>query len=225
RVNDPPWTIGQVRYNYDLQLGGKPLPGNITPGAWYHFGEFDDQHFTSEGLSLADPAGSGIAGKLRRNYGIFGVLEQTLYRPPSSNEKGVSASVPGITAFARAAYSPPDRNLIDFYADAGIGFAGLVPGRPLDRFGAAVAYMHISGAAQQLDRDTQFFSGLPTPVRSAEALVEVIYEAHVKPGWLLQPFFQYVFRPSGGVPNPLDPTGLARIGDAAIFGLTTTLKY
>jgi hypothetical protein len=44
-------------------------------------------------------------------------------------------------------------------------------------------------------------------------------------GWLLQPFFQYVFRPSGGVPNPNDPTGLARIKDAAIFGLTTTLKY
>jgi porin len=34
-----------------------------------------------------------------------------------------------------------------------------------------------------------------------------------------------VWRPSGGVPNPLDPTGLSRIGDAAIFGVTTTLKY
>jgi hypothetical protein len=38
-------------------------------------------------------------------------------------------------------------------------------------------------------------------------------------------FFQYVFRPSGGVVNPNDPVGLARIKDAAIFGLTTTLKY
>jgi porin len=55
--------------------------------------------------------------------------------------------------------------------------------------------------------------------------VEFIYEAHLKPGWLLQPFFQYVFRPSGGVSNPTDPTGISRIGDAAIFGLTTTLKY
>jgi porin len=32
-------------------------------------------------------------------------------------------------------------------------------------------------------------------------------------------------RPSGGVPNPLDPTGVARISDAAVVGLTTTIKY
>jgi porin len=225
RVNDAPWLIGQVRYDYSLMWGGRGLPGNITPGAWYHTGNFDDQRFTAAGLSLADPAGDGIARKLHGNFGLFGVLEQTLYRPASVTEKGVSASVPGITAFARAAYSPPDRNLIDFYADGGIGFVGLVPGRPLDRFGAGIAYLHISKAARQLDRDTQVFIGLPTPVRSAETLIEVIYEAHIKPGWLLQPFFQYVFRPSGGVPDPTDPSGLTRIGDAAIFGLTTTIKY
>jgi porin len=225
RVNDAPWLIGQVRYDYALDWGGRRLPGNITPGAWHHAGNFDDQRFTATGVSLADPAGDGIARKLHGNYGLFGVLEQTLYRPASVTEKGVSATVPGVTMFARAAYSPPDRNLIDFYADGGIGFVGFVPGRPLDRFGAGIAYMHISSAAQRRDLDTQVFTGLPTPVRSAETLIEVIYEAHIKPGWLLQPFFQYVFRPSGGVPDPTDPSGLTRIGDAAIFGLTTTIKY
>jgi porin len=152
-------------------------------------------------------------------------VEQTLYRPPSVTEKGVSASLPGVTAFGRIAYSPPDRNLIDLYLDGGIGFVGFVPGRPLDRFGMAVAYMRISGADRNLDRDTQFFSGLPSPVRSNETLLELIYEAHMKPGWLLAPYFQYVFRPSGGVPNPTDPSGLSRIGDAAVFGLTSTLRY
>ena len=188
-------------------------------------GDFDDQRFTATGLSLADPAGDGIARKLHGNYGLFGVVEQTLYRPASVTEKGVSASVPGVTVFGRVAYSPPDRNLIDFYADGGIGFVGFVPGRPLDRFGAAVAYMHISSAARALDVDTQNFTGLPTPVRSAETLIELIYEAHIKPGWLLAPYFQYVFRPAGGIPDPTDPSGLSRIGDAAIFGLTTTIKY
>ena len=176
-------------------------------------------------LSIADPGGTGIAAKLRGNFGIFAVVEQTLYRPASVTEKGVSASLPGVTAFARIAYSPPDRNLIDLYVDGGIGVSGLVPGRPLDRFGMAVAYMRISNAARNLDRDTQFFTGLPSPVRSNETLVEMIYEAHLKPGWLLAPYFQYVFRPSGGIPNPNDPSGLSRIGDAAVFGVTTTLRY
>ena len=225
RVNDAPWLVGQARYDYALTSGGHALPGNITPGAWYHTGDFDDQRFTATGLSLADPAGDGIARKLHGNYGLFGVVEQTLYRPASVTEKGVSASVPGVTVFGRVAYSPPDRNLIDFYADGGIGFVGFVPGRPLDRFGAAVAYMHISSAARALDVDTQNFTGLPTPVRTAETLIELIYEAHIKPGWLLAPYFQYVFRPAGGIPDPTDPSGLSRIGDAAIFGLTTTIKY
>ena len=159
-----------------------------------------------------DPSGSGVAGKLRGNYGIFGTVEQMLYRAPSDTEKRVSAREKGITIFARAAYSPPDRNLIDFYADGGVGFNGMIAARPLDRWGVGFAYLHISGAAQQLDDDTQFFTGIPSPIRSAEMLLEVIYEAHVKPGWLLQPYFQYVFRPAGGVPNPSDPTGLSRIG-------------
>jgi porin len=227
RVSDPAWLIGQVRFDYTLPLGNG-LPGNITPGGWYHLGHFDDQRFTSAGLSIADPAGSGIARRMRRNHGIYAVVEQAFYRPPQSgNEKenGAAERKTGITAFARAAYSPPDRNLIDFYADAGIQFDGMIASRPLDRFGIAAAYMHVSRDARLLDLDAQLFSGLPTPVRTFEGLIEVIYEAHLKPGWLLQPYFQYVLRPSGGVSNPSDPSGLSRIGDAAIFGLTTTVKY
>ena len=224
RLRDPPWIIGQVRYDYSLPIA-QGLPGNFTPGAWYHFGEFNDQRFTADGLSIADPSGSGVAGKLARNFGIFAVIEQTLYRPPSVTEKGVSASLPGITAFARIAYSPPDRNLIDLYADGGIGFAGLIPGRPLDRFGVGVAYMRISHDARQLDLDAQYFSGQATPVRTFEGLIELIYELHIKPGWRLEPYFQYVLRPSGGVSNPSDPSGLTRIRDAVVVGLTSEIKY
>jgi len=233
RVQDSPWLIGQVQFDYSL--GG--LPGNVTPGAWYHTGEFDDQRFSLEGLSRADPAGSGIPRKLRGNYGIFGVLEQTLYSAPGSKDKAVqdaggkdaggkdAVNGKAVTAFLRAAYSPPDRNLIDFYVDSGIQFVGFVPGRPLDRFGTAVAYMGISSAARGLDRDTQIFTGKPTPLRSFEGLLEIIYEAHVRPGWLMAPYFQYIYRPSGGVPSPTDPLGIARIGNAAVFGLTNTIKF
>jgi porin len=225
RVKDNPWLIGQIQFDHELNIGKDVLPGNITPGGWYHTGQFDDQRFTGQGLSIADPSGSGVAARVRGNYGIYVVGEQMLYRAPTDTDKGVTATEKGITIFARAAYSPPDRNLIDFYADGGIGFNGMLADRPLDRFGAAIAFMHISPAARNLDRDTQLFSGVPSPVRSSEVLIELIYEAHIKPGWLLQPFFQYVIRPGGGIPNPNDATGVSRIGNAAVFGLTTTLKY
>jgi porin len=225
RVNDPPWVIGQIRFDYDIDIGGRPLAGNFTPGAWKHYGSFDSQRFTVQGQSIADPDGSGIPAKLRGNYGIFAVIEQVLYRPPEIKDNTTSASIPGITAFGRIAYSPPDRNLIDLYLDGGIGLVGFVPGRPLDRFGVAAAYMRISNTARNLDIDTQAFTGVQSPVRSNETLIEMIYEAHIKPGWLIAPYFQYVFRPSGGIPNPNDPTGVSRIGDAAVFGVTTTLRY
>ena len=225
RVNDPPWVIGQVRFNYDIDIGGRPLAGNFTPGAWKHYGSFDSQRFTAEGLSIADPGGSGVPARLRGNYGIFAVIEQVLYRPPEVKDNTTSASIPGVTAFGRIAYSPPDRNLIDLYVDGGIGFVGFTPGRPLDRFGVAMAYMRISNTARNLDIDTQAFTGIQSPVRSNETLIEMIYEAHIKPGWLIAPYFQYVFRPSGGIPNPNDPTGVARIGDAAVFGVTITIRY
>lgn len=226
RVNDPAWVIGQIHFDYHLDIGGSSLAGNFTPGGWYHFGDFDSQRFTADGFSLADPTGSGIPAKLRGNYGIYAVVEQSLWRPPGARpEKTVSASIPGVTAFGRIAYSPPDRNLIDLYLDGGIGFVGFAPGRPLDRFGIGLAYMRISGAARSLDVDTQFFNGIQSPVRSSEALLEIIYEAHIKPGWLIAPYFQYVVRPSGGIPNPNDPAGVSRIGDAAVFGVTTTIRY
>ncbi|WP_156917910.1 carbohydrate porin [Bradyrhizobium sp. Cp5.3] len=225
RVNDPPWLIGQVHFDYDLDIGGRSLAGNFTPGAWKHYGDFNSQRFTAEGLSIADPDGTGIPAKLRGNYGIYAVIEQVLYRPPGTTDNTTSASIPGVTAFGRIAYSPPDRNLIDLYLDGGIGFVGFTPGRALDRFGVAMAYMRISNTARNLDLDTRFYTGTQSPIRSNEILIEMIYEAHIKPGWLIAPYFQYVFRPSGGIPNPNDPTGISRIGDAAVFGVTTTIRY
>lgn len=103
RVNDPPWVIGQVRFNYDIDIGGRPLAGNFTPGAWKHYGSFDSQRFTAEGLSIADPGGSGVPARLRGNYGIFAVIEQVLYRPPEVKDNSTSASIPGVTAFGRIA--------------------------------------------------------------------------------------------------------------------------
>lgn len=118
-----------------------------------------------------------------------------------------------------------DRNLIDFYIDGGIEFNGFVAGRPNDRFGIGLAYLHICNDARQLDRDAQVFSGVATPVRDYEALLELIYQAQLRPGWLLQPVFQYVFHLAGGAADPRDPTGTTTLNDAAVFGLRTTIEF
>lgn len=216
RVNDPPWIIGQLKYGF--QLGESKLPGTITGGAWKHLGEFNDQRYAVGGFPLADPAGSGEPQELRGNQGIFGVYEQMLARATPGSDKGVGF-------FVRTSISPSDRNLISFYLDGGFQFSGFNEARPNDKFGIAMTYARISDAARAADRDVQTFTGTPYPVRDFEAVFEMTYLAEIQTGWTVQPVFQYVFHPGGGVADPNDPTQTRRIKDAAVFGLRSTFNY
>lgn len=159
----------------------------------------------------------GIANRLRGNDGIYVVIDQMVYREPGSTDQGIGA-------FARISAAPSDRNTISFYADGGLTWKGMIPGRGDDTFGVSFAYSRISSRARGFDRDIESFTGSARPIRSSEALIEVTYQAQILPGWTVQPDFQYVFRPGGNIPNPRDPTS-ARIKNAAVFGLRTTIRY
>jgi porin len=80
RLNEDSLIIGQTKFDYNLNLGGRKLPGNFTPGAWFHTGAFNNVLLTPIELSNADPSDSRIPNKLRGNYGVFATLEQTIYR-------------------------------------------------------------------------------------------------------------------------------------------------
>ncbi|MCB1545881.1 MAG: carbohydrate porin [Methylobacteriaceae bacterium] len=215
RLRDRPFVIAEAQGKYEIA----GLAGMAKLGGWTHFGRFADQRFGVDGLSLADPAGVGVAINRRGNRGIYGVLDQQIYKLPSGEaDKGVGV-------FLRASVSPSDRNLVGFYMDGGVNFTGVIPGRPDDSFGVAVGYARISDGARGLDFDTNFFNGVPGPVRSSETTLEATYLYKVVDGWTLQPNFQYVIRPAGGVPDPRDPFGLRRVGNAAVAGLRTTIKY
>ncbi len=61
------------------------------------------------------------------------------------------------------------------------------------------------------------------PVRTTETFIEVTYQYTVAPWWQVQPDFQYVFNPGGGILNPNQPA--QRIGNEAIFGLRNTMTF
>ncbi|WP_409566727.1 carbohydrate porin [Methylobacterium sp. E-005] len=60
--------------------------------------------------------------------------------------------------------------------------------------------------------------------RSTGAAAGDDYRAQIVPGWSLRPPVQYSVRPAGGIQNPSAPR-YARIGDALVFGLRTTVRY
>jgi porin len=216
RVNDPPWMIGQLKYKFDI--GDSHLPATVTGGAWYHMMSFPDQRLDTNGLSLADPNSSGNPAMFSSNNGLFMVYEQLLARAKPDSDDGVAV-------FLRASVSPSDRNLVSAYLDGGVLFTGFSEAHPNDKFGIAATYARISDAARALDRDTQFFTGTPYPIRDFEAVFEMTYAHEVRPGFVLQPVLEYIMHPGGGAVDPYDPTQTHRIKDAVMVGVRTTITY
>ncbi|MBC7799027.1 MAG: carbohydrate porin [Gemmatimonadaceae bacterium] len=218
RTRDPALLIGELSYSYNQAQDAPGLPGTVKLGGYHHFGSFDDLRAGIDGLSLADPDGSGTPRRRRGSIAIYGVVDQLLYRKPGTADQGLGA-------FARVSGSPGDGGLISFYADGGLTYKGLLSGREDDTIGLGVGYARVSRAARGLDRDAARFSGMSgQPIRSSEVLVELTYQAQVVPGFTLQPDLQYVIRPGGRAPNPRDPNGAA-IKDALVLGLRATVRY
>ena len=217
RLNDGVFAIAEIAYSINAGEHATGLPGTYKLGGWYNSNAFPDQRRNAFGQSLADPDSFPAVGKSRRNnWSLYAVADQLLYRPPGAQDQGLGV-------FARIMGGPGDRNLLNFYADAGITYKGAIPGRENDTAGLAVGYARISDTVSKLDSDVAFFTGGAFPVRRNETVLELTYQAQIAPWWLVQPTAQYILNPNGGVPNPADPR--KRLGDAAVFGLRTVITF
>jgi porin len=95
-------------------------------------------------------------------------------------------------------------------------------GREDDTIGIGFAYTRIGGAAGSLDADTM--ATTPAyPGDRAKRCWRLATNSRSPAGGKLQPDFQYIFNPGGGIPNPNAPA--RRIGDAAVLGLRTTIMF
>lgn len=217
RVNDPPLFIAETQFLWNGKKGDPELDGKFKLGGWRHLADFNDERFDVSGLSLANPGAEDPASH-RGDFGLYSVFEQKLYRVKDDDDRGI-----GI--FARATYSPSDRNLISLYADGGIELIGLNDRRPHDKFGLAAGYARVSSAARALDGDFQRLYGAAWPKRDAEALLTAVYQYEVQAGLNLQPNVQFIHHPGGGATDPLGPNTGKRLKDATVFGLRTVVKF
>jgi porin len=215
--------IAEVQYAYPA-LGSMVYPGQATPlsgvyklGFWYDTDSFADQEFDNTGRSLASPSSTGIPRTHRGDYAIYAVVDQMIWRDPSDDDRNWNF-------FFRPMGTPlADRNLIDFSMNAGFLMHEPILLRDDDNFGVGVGYAHVSSRAADLDRDTGMFSGSYYPIRSGETFVEVTYQYQLTPWCQLQPDFQYVFNPGGGVLNPTERGQTIR--NEAVFGLRVNILF
>ncbi|WP_428671365.1 carbohydrate porin [Reyranella sp.] len=191
RLSDPPFVIAEAQYRLHTGDSDSRLATTLKLGGWHSFGWFDDQRIANDGTLLADPSGSGIPLQRRGNSGLYGVLDQQLWRPKGGDSQS------GVSFFTRASISPSAGSLIDRYIDGGIVFGGISAKRPYDRFGASVVHARFSPSATAFDRDTALYTGEPVVIRDSETNLELTYVAQIVPGWTVQPTLQFVWHPNG----------------------------
>lgn len=210
RLSDPAFMVGELQFRWNRSKHDTGLATTLKFGGWSHLGQFADQRFANNGALLASPTSSGVPLMHRGDYGVYGVIDQQLYRPPGGDGDS------GISIFNRSAISPSDRNLINLEIDSGIVFAGMIPTRPFDSFGASVIYSRFSNSVRAFDQDQINFGNLSTPPRDYEINLELTYAAQIIPGWTVQPVYTSIWHPSG--------TGI-RYPDAQVAGVRTVVKF
>jgi porin len=92
----------------------------------------------------------------------------------------------------------------------------MIPSRPDDALAIGFAYIGISDTVSAFDVDL----GVPV-ARNYEAGLEICYTMQVRPGWTLQPDFQYIWQPGG---NTADDNN-RRIENAAVVGVRSVISF
>lgn len=216
RLNDAAFIIGEASLATNQQKDAPGLPATYKLGVWYHTGNFADQRFDTNGGTLASPTGTGVPAMHRSDYGAYLVADRMVWRDESSDERNIGV-------FFRLGGDPADRNEVTLYADAGLNFKGLFADRTDDVFGLAAAVGRIGARARALDADIRRLSGLDTPDRDSESVVEMTYRCQVTPWWSVQPDIQFVRHPVGEVALPTQPA--RPIPDAVLLGLRSAVLF
>jgi len=127
--------------------------------------------------SIADPGKDAIVdGKETKSFKV-----------PVAIEK----SDQGLGWFGRVAFTPSDRNFINFYFDTGLSYKGLIPTRDNDTVGIGFGYAQLSDGARNSLQDEG-----SAPI-GAEMVIEFTYQAAITPRLVVQPDLQYIINPGG----------------------------
>ena len=223
-LNDGALAIVELQYSYPslgsmVYTGKQPLSGTYKLGFWYDTEDFADLEYDDTGLPLASPNSSGIPRNHHGDYAIYAVVDQMLWSDPTDEDADRT-----VNFFARAMGTPAeDRNLIDVSMNAGFVFHEPIPHRGDDTFGVGMGYTSVSNSAANSDRDAAFYSNSFVPVRSSETFLEATYQYQLTPWCQLQPDFQYIFNPGGGIINPNSPTQTVK--DEAVLGMRVNIQF
>ena len=185
--------IAELKRQWNNQASDSGLLGQAKFGGWYHSGQFDHQRLDDTGGSLADPTSTGRPLQLHGNWGCYLTAEQQVWRESTE----ASNSGEGAYLFARFGGTPGDRSPLEIYAEGGVTYLGLLPGRDNDVFGLATVYGQMSREARRLVDDCNHLANTFDPLPDYELVLEATYRMFVRAGVSIQPVVAYLVHPGG----------------------------
>lgn len=195
--------------------GHEALPTTYKLGAWFHSGGFADPLHDASGLSLANPASSGVARRHSHDEGFYGIVDQTVWRRTGTEDQGIGL-------FLEVMVAPDDRNLSNLFIEAGLNWKAPIPGRDNDSFGLAATYEGISPSARRYSMDlAAVMPGSPV-YASNETCIELTYLYQATPWLALQPDVQYVVNPGANIPVG---THFRVLKDDLVAGVRATITF
>ncbi len=216
------WFIGET--GVTPKIGDSKLAGKYVAGGYYF------------GIENKSFYGQEYDGR----YGFYFQADQMLYREPSdapeplakgpgdsksivddkaadqkSFKSPVDPAAPklseqGLYAIGFVNYAPKYNNLLPFYFHTGLLYKGPFPGRDNDTIGIAFMYGQYSYYRIKARED----AGLGIQ-KTYEAVVEIDYRLAVNKWAYVQPFWQYIIRPSA--------TGL--VENANVLGVSMNVEF
>jgi porin len=213
RLNDHTMAFGEVWYSPD-SASSDNLPTTYKIGSWYATNNFADQRFDSAGGLLASPTSTGAPLNHTGDWAIYGVIDQKVWQNPDSKNQGIGV-------FLQIMGGPGDRNLSNFFAEAGVSWQGPFKDRADDMAGLGVSYLGISPALRRFSNDLVAVGRATTGYASNETVIEATYSAPITSWLTLQPDIQYAINPNAGIPSNF---GRAPLSNALVIGMRATFK-
>jgi len=195
---------GGVLASMHWKLGG--LPGEAFPVFGYN---------SKDAMALDDPALNnnillGLDPPHKNGNWLIGFsADQYFYMPekagPTVHTARFDKTPEGIGVFFRLYYAPEDRNLYDTFVSGGVGGRGVIPSRPLDRYGL--------GFYALIESDDLKNQPVLSGTYESEYGWEAFYNFAVTPWFQVTPDFQYIRSGQNGV------------GHVGVFGMRLQIYF
>jgi porin len=154
--------------------GLPPYDDKVALGGWHYTAKFD---------ALAEVDQDGNPLQKRDSSGAYLLVDKVLWEVHGEPKKQVAA-------FLQVGVARQQVDRFGSHYGAGLAAAGLIPGRPKDEIGVAVAIGRNGYSYMQ----SQLQQGIP--VNRAETAIEATYLAQINDWLAIQPDVQYVVRPN-----------------------------